>query len=41
MLKRQPDTSKIRNLTGWEPEITLEDTIADIANDLGHNFLKD
>ena len=41
MLKRQPDTSKIRNLTGWEPEIALKDTIYDIASHLGHNFEKD
>ena len=41
MLKRQPDTSKITNLTGWKPKISLEDTISDIATNLGHNFLKD
>mgnify|MGYP001351977036 FL=1 len=38
MLKRQPDTSKIRSLIGWKPQITLEETISDIATQLGHNF---
>lgn len=30
MLRRVPDISKIHALTGWEPEITLEDTIGDV-----------
>lgn len=30
MLRRVPDTSKLRNLTGFEPKHTLEDTLNDV-----------
>jgi UDP-glucose 4-epimerase len=32
MHRRQPDTSRIRALTGWVPEHTLDDAILDIAH---------
>ena len=31
MRRRLPDTSKIKNLTGWEPEHSLEKIIDDVA----------
>ena len=31
MQRRVPDTTKIRNLLGWQPEIPLEETIHRIA----------
>ena len=31
MRRRMPDTEKIRRLTGWRPERTLEDIIDDVA----------
>jgi UDP-glucose 4-epimerase len=31
MRRRMPDTEKIRTLTGWQPEHTLEDIIDDVA----------
>jgi UDP-glucose 4-epimerase len=34
MLHRQPDTTRIRNATGWEPEVELENTIDRVAADL-------
>ena len=39
MLKRQPDTSKIRDLTGWIPKRTLESTITDIATQIRHDSI--
>jgi UDP-glucose 4-epimerase len=30
MRRRQPDLTRIRNLTGWNPEIRLEQTLADV-----------
>ena len=32
MARRVPDISKIRQFTGWEPEINLETIIRDVAN---------
>jgi UDP-glucose 4-epimerase len=34
MLHRQPDTTRIRNATGWQPEIELEQTIDRVAADV-------
>ena len=31
MMRRVPDTRRIRETIGWEPEIDLETTIADVA----------
>ena len=30
MERRVPDTTKIRNLTGWEPTRTLDDILDDV-----------
>lgn len=34
MERRVPDTRRLRELTGWAPERTLEDIIKDVADDL-------
>ena len=34
MMRRVPDTRRIRDLLGWEPEFELEATIADVAADI-------
>jgi UDP-glucose 4-epimerase len=34
MMRRVPDTRRIRKAIGWEPEIALETTIADVAAQL-------
>lgn len=31
MQRRQPDTSKIKSTCGWEPQLTLDDIIRDVA----------
>lgn len=41
MLKRQPDTSKIRNLIGWASALPLESTISDVAKHFGYDALGD
>jgi UDP-glucose 4-epimerase len=28
--RRKPDTTAIRNLTGWEPTLTVDDAIRDV-----------
>ena len=37
MRRRKPDTSKIKELTGWTPKHNLDDIIADVAADLREN----
>jgi len=32
MLRRSPDTAKIKSLLGWQPEFSLTDIIRDVAN---------
>lgn len=34
MQRRRPDTSKVRNLIGWQPVLGLDDIILDVANDI-------
>ena len=34
MMRRVPDTGRIRGTIGWKPEIDLETTIADVATHL-------
>jgi UDP-glucose 4-epimerase len=34
MLRRVPETSKIRRFIGWEPRLSLEQTLADIVTEL-------
>jgi UDP-glucose 4-epimerase len=39
MARRVPDISKVRNLTGWSPKISLQNIIEDIINSLNHRNL--
>lgn len=34
MRRRKPSTDKLRELTGWEPEYSLEEIIADVAKEM-------
>lgn len=34
MLRRRPDTTRIRTLLGWEPRLSLSDIIRDVSEDL-------
>jgi UDP-glucose 4-epimerase len=34
MQRRVPDISKIKSAVGWNPKLTLDDVIADVANHL-------
>ena len=36
-MRRVPDTSKIRSMTGWKPEFSLDEIIKDIENYLRVN----
>lgn len=40
MMRRSPDTSKIRQLTGWTPMLSLEDIIRDVAQYQTENNMK-
>lgn len=37
MMRRSPDTAKIKKLLGWQPERSLEDIINDVANEMRHS----
>jgi UDP-glucose 4-epimerase len=41
MLRRVPDTTRIRELTGWTPELALDDIILDVARFLRENEGRD
>lgn len=34
MQRRRPDTTKVKNLTGWQPVLGLDDIILDVANEI-------
>lgn len=36
MMRRSPDTAKIKKLLNWQPERSLEDIINDVANEMRH-----
>jgi nucleoside-diphosphate-sugar epimerase len=38
MARRVPDISKIKQFTGWEPEIDLKMIIKDVAEDTQRNL---
>jgi nucleoside-diphosphate-sugar epimerase len=34
MQRRRPDTTRLRNLLGWQPTRTLDDIVLGVADDL-------